>query len=69
MTERRQFQLRPAVDRQGKKARCSCGWEGPWRSTPPSGHRHRDARARSKLIGADYRNHYEAEHGPWPWPF
>lgn len=56
------FPLRIANDRQAKSARCSCGWQGPWRSTPPTGHRRRDAAARYRLIAADYRAHYQEAH-------
>lgn len=64
----RPYPLRVRHDRQSKQARCSCGWVGPWRTTPPTGHRRRDAQARYRLIAADYKAHYAEAHPDEPQP-
>jgi len=64
---KRPFQLRTRHDRQAKQARCSCGWVGPWRTTPPTGHRRRDAQARYALVGADYKAHNAEAHPADNW--
>lgn len=53
----RHFQIRSRYDRRAKKARCACGWEGPWRSTLPTGRRWHDATERRHLTAADSQEH------------
>lgn len=60
------FQLRLRHDRQAKKARCACGWEGPWRTTPSTGRRWADALARANLARADYLAHVQGNFDGFP---
>ena len=55
----RHTRLRGRSGRQSKKARCSCGWESPWRTTPPTGRRRHDAQARYALVREDFQRHLE----------